>query len=96
MNSTITEKIIKEVKLLKNVGDSCGIKLANDKGLFIQVEQKEEFNSNEMEYFIELNEVDNENCYEPCGDYNERAEFGNMEILIDKIEKYLKYHGIIQ
>lgn len=91
MNNIIKENIIKEAKQLDNIGDCFGIKITSDKGLFVQVEYS--FDGNK-EYFIELNDVDAENCYEPCGDYNESADFGNIEMLINKIENYLEYHGI--
>ena len=95
MNNIIKEKIIKEVKLLTQAGECVGIKISNDKGLFIQVDYSLNDNLERVkEYFIELNDVDSDNVYEPCGHYNERVEFGNIELLIDKIEKYLEYHGI--
>lgn len=91
MNNAIKEKIIKEVKQLKEIGECVGIEISKDKGLFIEVDINCD---GDKEYFIELNEIDNENCYEPCGDYNESAEFNNAEMLIDRIKNYLMYHRI--
>lgn len=86
---TITKEmkhmIVEEVKSLKNVDDCVGIKIGNNKGLFIQVVDY----GDEKEYLIELNNVDEENVYEPCMDYNSSSEFGNMDELIKNIEEYL-------
>lgn len=90
MNNVI-DKVIKKAESLKDIGDCFGIKITNNKGLFIQVEQNID---GEKEYFIELNDVDDEDCYYPCGEYNESAEFNNMEMLVDKIKMYLEYHKI--
>lgn len=81
----LKDKIVKEVMPLKDVDDCVGIKIDNDKGLFIQVIDYGEG----KEYFIELNDVDEDNVYEPCKDYNASSEFGNMEELIKTIEDYL-------
>lgn len=81
----IRNKIIKEVKMLKNTDDCVGIKIGDDKGLFIQVENI----NNEKVYFIELNEVDEDNVYEPCGEYNTFSKFGDMKELIEAIEQYI-------
>ncbi len=77
--------IIEEVKHLKNIDDCVGIKINNNKGLFFQVVDY----GDEKEYLIELNNVDEENVYEPCMDYNSFSEFGNMEKLIKSVEEYL-------
>lgn len=77
--------IVEEVKHLKNVDDCVGIKIDNNKGLFVQVVDY----GDGKEYFIELNNVDEENVYEPCMDYNSSSKFGNMEELIKNIEEYL-------
>lgn len=86
----ITEKlknnIIEEVKMLKDVDDCVGISIGNGKGLFIQVVDYGE----EKEYLIELNDVDKDNVYEPCKEYNTFSKFGDMEELIKSIEEYLK------
>lgn len=81
----LKDKIIKEVNLLENVDDCVGIKIGNGKGLFIQVVDYGEG----KEYLIELNDVDEDNIYEPCKEYNAFSEFGDMEKLIENIEKYL-------
>lgn len=97
MNENLKQKIIEKAKQLKNVYDCFDIEISKDKTLFIQVEYKEKFNSKEKEYFVELNDVyyiDNDKCCEPCGKYNERVMFGNLELLVSTIDKYLKYHKI--
>lgn len=81
----LKNKIIEEVKLLENVDDGVGIKIGNDKGLFIQVVDYGEG----KEYFIELNDVYEDDVYEPCKEYNASSEFGDMEKLIENIEQYL-------
>lgn len=81
----LKDKIVEEVKLLTEIDDCVGIKIGNDKGLFIQVVDY----GNGKEYLIELNDVDEENVYEPCKEYNAFAEFGNMEKLVKSVENYL-------
>ena len=81
----LKSKIIEEVKLLKNVDDCVGIKIGNNKGLFVQVVD----NGEGKEYFIELNNVGEDNVYEPCKDYGAFSTFGNMEELIATISLYL-------
>lgn len=86
----ITEKlknnIIEEVKMLENIDDCVGINIGNSKGLFIQVVDYGEG----KEYLIELNDVDEEDVYEPCKEYNASSKFGDMEELIRVIKEYLK------
>ena len=94
MNDKLKMAIIQKAKHLKDVDDCFAVRLSENKGLFIQVIHKEEYNSTEKEYFIELNDVDNDNVYEPCGDYNEKVSFGNIEMLINTIEKYLAHHRL--
>lgn len=77
--------IIEEVKLLKEVDDCVGLKITNDKGLFFQVVDYGEG----MEYLIELNDVDKDNVYEPCGYYNTSSPYGDMEMLIKNIKEYV-------
>ena len=81
----LKDKIVDEVNLLTEIDDCVGIKIGNDKGLFIQVVD----NGGGKEYLIELNDVDEENVYEPCKEYNAFSEFGNMEKLVKSIENYL-------
>ncbi len=81
----LKDMIVEEVNLLENINDSVGIKIGNNKGLFIQVVDY----GDGKEYFIELNDVDEDNVYEPCKEYNTFSEFGNMKKLIENIEKYL-------
>lgn len=81
----LKDKIVEEVKLLTEVDDCVGVKIGNNKGLFIQVINY----GNEKEYLIELNDVDEDNTFEPCKEYNAFAEFGNMDKLIESVENYL-------
>lgn len=85
ISQDLKDKIIKEVMLLEDVDDGVGIKIDSNKGLFIQVTDYGEG----KEYFIELNNVDEDNVYEPCKEYNVSSEFRNMEALIKNIEDYL-------
>ena len=63
--------------------------------LLIQVDISIDDNFNRIaEYFIELNDIDEEYNYEPCGKYNEHSEYKNFDLLIETIDNYLKYHGI--
>lgn len=93
MKRELQDKIIQAVKDLE-LGDCCGIEIAKGKGLFIQVETRKENTEIYKEYFVELNDIDEEYCYEPCGHYNERVEFGNIDLLVERIKEYLKYHNI--
>lgn len=86
LNDTLKEMIINEVNQLEEVDDSIGIKINNNKGLFIQVVDYGEG----KEYFIELNNIDSEGAYEPCADYNASSEYGYIESLLDTIEDYLE------
>ena len=81
----LKNKIIEEVKLLENIDDGVGININNGKGLFFQVVNY----GDGKEYLIELNDVSDDNVYEPCGEYNAFSEFGNMEDLIKNVEDYL-------
>ncbi len=78
-------KVTEEAILLEDIDDCVGIKIKNDMALFIQVVDYGEG----KEYLIELNNVYQDNVYEPCKEYNSFSEFGNMEKLIKSIEKYL-------
>ena len=89
MEKDLREKIAQKVSELKEVGDCCGIEIGNGKGLFIQVEHEEAFDSEQKEYFVELNDVCDED-WEPCGKYNLRVGFGSQALLLDEIEEYLK------
>lgn len=86
ITNELKNRIIKEVKLLKDVDDSVGIKMDSNKGLFIQVVDYGEG----KEYLIELNNVDENDVYEPCKEYNAFSDFGNMEELIKTIVLYVE------
>lgn len=86
MKKELKNKLLKEVKMLEDVDDCVGINIENNKGLFIQVVNYD----GEKEYLIELNDVDEDNVYEPCKEYNVVSKFGDMEELIKSIEEYLK------
>lgn len=93
MDKILKEKLVNGISELKNVYDSFSIKLSENKGLFIQLEHKEEFKTNDKEYFVELNDVYDDE-WEPCS-YNLRVAFGNVDFLISQIEQYLKNHDLI-
>lgn len=77
------ETILNEVKLLKKIDDCFGHTLTEDKtkGIFIQVVNYGEG----KEYLIEANNVDEDGGFEPCGNWNSSAEFGNYEQFIIEI-----------
>lgn len=81
----LKDKIVEEVKLLEDIDDGVGIVIGNDKGLFIQVVDYGEG----KEYFIELNNIEEGNVYEPCKEYNVFSKFGDIENLVKNIEQYL-------
>ncbi len=70
--------------------DSFGIEIGDGKGLFIQVIDYGEG----LEYLIELNDVEN-GAFEPCANYNESSEFGNIEKLKETIVDYLKHQDLL-
>ena len=86
ISTELKSQIIEEVKMLKNIDDCVGINIGNNKGLFIQVVDYDE----EKEYLIELNDIDKDDTYEPCKEYNASSKFGDMEELIRVVEEYLK------
>ena len=92
MKKQLENEIIKKVNSLKNVYDNCSVIINKNKGIFIQVEHRQEFGSNELEYFVELNEIYND-VWEPCGNYNLRIKFGEIDNLIIQIDKYLQAHN---
>lgn len=85
LTKELKDKIVNEVSRLENIDDSVGIAIGDNKGLFIQLVDYGEG----KEYFIELNDIEEDNVYEPCKEYNAFAEFGDMENLIKNIEQYL-------
>ncbi len=91
LGKDLENTIIEEMKFLKDIEDCVGIDIADGKGLFIQVVDYGEG----MEYFIELNDVDVDGVYEPCGDYNISSPYGDMDMLIKNIEDYVVGHGVI-
>lgn len=92
MTESLKNKIIEDVEKLKDIDDCIGIKINNDKGLFIQV-----VNYEEKEYLIELNDIDEDSgCWYPCENpgYNALSRFGNVGNLIKAIEEHLKLINI--
>lgn len=88
LTKELKEEIVKEVSLLKEEWDAVGIKLNEDKGLFIQVERHISYGK---AYFIELNDIYGENGeWNPCATHNPCSLFGDMDGLIRTIEYYLK------
>ena len=86
LSEEIKNLIRREASLLKDVDDSVGINISEDKGLFIQVVDYGEG----KEYLIELNDIEDNGAYEPCADYNASSEYGDIDRLIACIEAYLK------
>ena len=89
----LKNKIIEEVEKLKDIDDCVGIKIDNNKGLFIQVVNY----GDGKEYLIELNDIDEENNgWYPCEfpGYNAFSRFGDMKKLIKAIEEHLKLLNI--
>ena len=96
MTEELRNKIIEEVEKLKDIDDCVGIKLNNDKGLFIQVVNDysiiNDYQIEEKEYLVELNDIDEDNCWYPCEytGYNGLFRFGDVENLIQAIEEHYK------
>ena len=93
MTEELKNKIIEEVEKLKDIDDCIGIKIDNNKGLFIQVINDDK----EKEYLIELNDIDEDNgCWYPCENlgYNAFSRFGDVENLIKAIEEHLQLLSI--
>lgn len=82
----LKNKIVGEVELLENIGDCIGIGIGNNKGLFVEVIDYGEG----KEYLIELNDIIEDNIFEPCKEYNAFSKFGNMNKLIETIKNYLE------
>jgi hypothetical protein len=91
MNNNLMKTIKTEVSQLTDIDDSTGIKLNDNKGLFIQVVDYGEG----KEYFVELNNIDTDGAYEPCADYNASSEFGDFEHLINIIDDYLEDNLVV-
>ena len=88
MGNKVLENLIDEVKLLKNEGDNVGIKITNSVGIFIEVEENED---EEKEYFIEINNIDKDGCFEPIGE-NYCEKFGDFETIKNIARGYLRYN----
>lgn len=90
---TNLEKYIREnVKHLTDVYDSFNFLLPNNKGVFVMVDNVDPREG--WEYFIELNDVDEDGAFEPCGYWNDYTPFGDINELVKRIETYLKLHDI--
>ena len=72
--------------MLQTLGFGFGIQINDHQGVFVQVVN----DNGEKEYFVELNEIDKENGWEPSAPYNQYVKFGNVDNLLDEIDKYLK------
>lgn len=72
--------------MLQTLGFGFGIQINDYQGVFVQVVN----DNGEKEYFVELNEIDKENGWEPSAPYNQYVKFGNVDNLLDEIDKYLK------
>jgi len=84
--------MLNEVKLLEDVDDCFGYVLTGDKtkGIFVQVVNYGEG----KEYLIGANNVE-EDCFEPCGDYNNSVKFGNYEQFVINIVSCIENQLII-
>ena len=72
--------------MLQTLGFGFGVQINDHQGVFVQVVN----DNGEKEYFVELNEIDKENGWEPSAPYNQYVKFGNVDNLLDEIDKYLK------
>lgn len=72
--------------MLQTLGFGFGIQLNDHQGVFVQVVN----DNGEKEYFVELNKIDKENGWEPSAPYNQYVKFGDVDALLDEIDKYLK------
>ena len=86
ISKDMMKQIVEEAKLLEDIGDCVGVEIENNKGLFIEVVDY----GDGKEYLIELNDIVDDDVYEPCKEYNAFAEFGNMDKLVESIEEYLQ------
>ena len=80
--------MLDEVKLLENIDDCFGYILPDNKrkGIFVQVVDYGEG----KEYIIEANNIDDQECFEPCGEYNRFAKFGDYKGFITEVEKCIE------
>lgn len=89
-NCFAMDKILAEVKSeaenLIEPYDCFTVELGNGKALFIQVDDSFE----DVEYFIELNDIDEDGALEPCADYNQTSEFGDVDKLVESVKEYLE------
>ena len=76
---------------LKDLDDCARLDITDEKGIMTMVENWD--TDIGLEYFIELNDID-EDCYEPCAEYNTFCEFGNIDKLINVIGEYLSGNDI--
>lgn len=86
LTKELKDEITMLAQFLKYVDDGFGVKITDNKRIFIQVVDYRD----RKEYFIELNDIDKDNSFEPCASHNIFSEFGNIEMLIKSIEDYLK------
>jgi hypothetical protein len=77
----LKNKIIEEVKQLKEFYDCVGINIGNNQGLFIQVVNDDD---GEKVYLLELNDIYEDN--EWCPITTNISSFGNMKELIKEIK----------
>lgn len=87
MLNNVLENLINEVKLLENKGDCVGVKITNKVGIFVEVEENEDG----KEYFVEINDVDDDDCFEPIGE-NFCEKFGDFEAIKSIARGYLRYN----
>ena len=80
----VIENLEREIKLLENEGDCVGIRISDEFGFFIQVEEWDDG----KEYFVEPNTREDD-CFEPIGD-SFGVEFGDFDELKKQITLYLE------
>lgn len=90
------EKYIREnTESLKEEYDGFIINLPNNKCVLMTVEiNPDKHQDNDYEYFVELNDMDEDGAIEPCGYWNDGIPFGDIDELVKMIEEYLDYHDI--
>lgn len=86
MTNEIREQIVREVSLLKNDGDCIGIPISEKAGIFVQIVDY----GDGFEYLIELNRIDFYGAWIPSAKYNAFSNYGNIDMLLETIQTYLK------
>jgi hypothetical protein len=86
ISNKIKQLIKYEVSLLEDIDDCFGLKIARNKGVFVEVVDY----GDGKEYFIELNDIDSDGAYIPCSSFNASSAYGDIKNLLLIIEDLVK------